>query len=149
MQKILKWNKIVKIPLLQEEFYKRKSNSRKERFCMIETKEFMDNLSQWSDICLSDERIDLELYEKYDVKRGLRDKNGNGVVAGLTKVSKIEANKVVDGVKVPCEGKLFYRGYNIYDLIGGVVRENRYGFEEIAYLLLFGELPNADQLTKF
>ena len=116
---------------------------------MIETKEFMDNLSQWSDICLSDERIDLELYEKYDVKRGLRDKNGNGVVAGLTKVSKIEANKVVDGVKVPCEGKLFYRGYNIYDLIGGVVRENRYGFEEIAYLLLFGELPNADQLTKF
>lgn len=116
---------------------------------MIETKEFMDNLNQWSDICLSDERIDLELYEKYDVKRGLRDKNGNGVVAGLTKVSKIEANKVVDGVKVPCEGKLFYRGYNIYDLIGGVVRENRYGFEEIAYLLLFGELPNADQLTKF
>lgn len=116
---------------------------------MIETKEFMDNLSQWSDICMSDERIDLELYEKYDVKRGLRDKNGNGVVAGLTKVSKIEANKVVDGVKVPCEGKLFYRGYNIYDLIGGVVRENRYGFEEIAYLLLFGELPNADQLTKF
>ena len=78
---------------------------------MIETKEFMDNLSQWSDICLSDERIDLELCESYDVKRGLRDKNGNGVVAGLTKVSKIEANKVVDGVKVPCEGKLFYRGY--------------------------------------
>lgn len=116
---------------------------------MIQTKEFMDNVSQWADICLNDERIDLGLYEKYEVKRGLRDKNGNGVVAGLTKVSKIESNKVVDGVKVPCEGKLFYRGYNIYDLIGGVVRDNRYGFEEIAYLLLFGELPGDSQLTKF
>ena len=67
---------------------------------MIQTKEFMDNVSQWADICLNDERIDLGLYEKYEVKRGLRDKNGNGVVAGLTKVSKIESNKVVDGVKV-------------------------------------------------
>ena len=112
---------------------------------MIQTKEFMDNVSQWADICLNDERIDLGLYEKYEVKRGLRDKNGNGVVAGLTKVSKIESNKVVDGVKVPCEGKLFYRGYNIYDLIGGVVRDNRYGFEEIAYLLLFVR----DNITKF
>ena len=65
---------------------------------MIQTKEFMDNVSQWADICLNDERIDLGLYEKYEVKRGLRDKNGNGVVAGLTKVSKIESNKVVDGV---------------------------------------------------
>ena len=98
---------------------------------MIQTKEFMDNVSQWADICLNDERIDLGLYEKYEVKRGLRDKNGNGVVAGLTKVSKIESNKVVDGVKVPCEGKLFYRGYNIYDLIGGVVRDNRYGLSLI------------------
>lgn len=71
------------------------------------------------------------------------------MVAGLTKVSKIESNKVVDGVKVPCEGKLFCRGYNIYDLIGGVVRDNRFGFEEIAYLLLFGELPNDVELSKF
>lgn len=116
---------------------------------MIQTKEFLDNVGQWADICLNDERIDLGLYEKYEVKRGLRDKNGNGVVAGLTKVSKIESNKVVDGVKVPCEGKLFYRGYNIYDLIGGVVRDNRFGFEEIAYLLLFGELPNDVELSKF
>ena len=116
---------------------------------MIQTKEFLDNVGQWADICLNDERIDLGLYEKYEVKRGLRDKNGNGVVAGLTKVSKIESNKVVDGVKVPCEGNLFYRGYNIYDLIGGVVRDNRFGFEEIAYLLLFGELPNDVELSKF
>lgn len=116
---------------------------------MIQTKEFMDNVSQWAEICLNDERIDLSLYDTYDVKRGLRDKNGNGVVAGLTKVSKIESSKMVDGVKVPCEGRLFYRGYNIYDLIGGVVKDQRYGFEEIAYLLLFGELPDKDQLDRF
>lgn len=116
---------------------------------MIKNQDFMDNVQEWADICLNDERIDLGLYEKYDVKRGLRDKNGNGVVAGLTKVSKIESNKIVDGVKTPCEGKLFYRGYNIYDLIGGVVRDNRFGYEEIAYLLLFGELPNAVQMERF
>lgn len=116
---------------------------------MIERTEFMDNVQEWADICLNDEKIDLELYEKYDVKRGLRDKNGNGVVAGLTKVSKIESNKIVDGVKTPCEGKLFYRGYNIYDLIGGVVKDSRFGYEEIAYLLLFGELPAFDQLERF
>lgn len=116
---------------------------------MIKNQDFMDNVQEWADICLNDERIDLGLYEKYDVKRGLRDKNGNGVVAGLTKVSKIESNKIVDGVKTPCEGKLFYRGYNIYDLIGGVVRDNRFGYEEIAYLLLFGELPNAAQMERF
>ncbi len=116
---------------------------------MMEQKEFMENLAEWSDICLNDERIDLGLYEKYDVKRGLRDKNGNGVVAGLTKVSKILSSKTVDGVKVPCEGQLFYRGYNIYDLVNGVVKEGRFGYEEIAYLLLFGELPSKEQLERF
>lgn len=116
---------------------------------MIEKNQFVSNMEEWANICLSDERIDPVLYEKYDVKRGLRDKSGNGVVAGLTKVSKIQANKVVDGEKVPCEGKLFYRGYNIYDLIGGVVKNGRYGFEEISYLLLFGDLPNAEQLERF
>ena len=85
---------------------------------MIDQKEFVKNVDEWSSICLNDERIDLGLYEKYDVKRGLRDKNGNGVVAGLTKVSKILSSKTVDGVKMPCEGQLFYRGYNIYDLVG-------------------------------
>lgn len=77
---------------------------------MIDQKEFVKNVDEWSSICLNDERIDLGLYEKYDVKRGLRDKNGNGVVAGLTKVSKILSSKTVDGVKMPCEGQLFYRG---------------------------------------
>lgn len=116
---------------------------------MIDKNEFMRNMDEWANICLNDERIDPELYEKYDVKRGLRDKSGKGVVAGLTKVSKIESSKMVDGVKVPCEGKLFYRGYNIDDLIGGLETSERYGFEEIAYLLLFGDLPNVKQLEHF
>ena len=67
-------------------------------------------------------------------------------MAGLTKVSKILSSKTVDGVKMPCEGQLFYRGYNIYDLVGGVVKDSRFGYEEIAYLLLFGELPNKEQM---
>ena len=113
---------------------------------MIDQKEFEKNVQEWSDICLNDERIDLESYDKYDVKRGLRDRNGNGVVAGLTKVSKILSSKTIDGEKVPCEGELYYRGYNIYDLVNGVVKEERYGFEEIAYLLLFGDLPDKKQL---
>lgn len=116
---------------------------------MINRNEFMKNVEEWSNVCLNDERIDLEAYERFDVKRGLRDKNGSGVVAGLTKVSKIISNKIVDGEKVPCEGQLFYRGYNIYDLVNGVVHEGRYGFEEIAYLLLFGDLPDKSQLDRF
>lgn len=111
--------------------------------------QFMNNVKEWSDICMSDERIDLETYDKFDVKRGLRDKNGNGVVAGLTKVSKIRSSKTVDGEKIPCEGQLFYRGYNIYDLVNGVVKDNRFGFEEMSYLLLFGELPQLEQLKRF
>jgi len=86
-------------------------------------KEFMKNVEEWSDICLNDEKIDLEAYDRFEVKRGLRDKSGDGVVAGLTKVSKILSNRTVDGEKVPCEGQLFYRGYNIHDLVNGVVRE--------------------------
>lgn len=100
-------------------------------------------------MCLDRGKIDTQLYGKYDVQRGLRDKNGNGVLAGLTKVSKIESNKIVNGEKVPCDGRLFYRGYNIRDLINGVVREKRFGFEEVAYLLLFSELPNEKQLEEF
>ena len=113
---------------------------------MIETKEFMDNLSQWSDICLSDERIDLELYEKYDVKRGLRDKNGNGVVAGLTKVSKIEANKVVDGVKVP---KMSSRDLSFRDAYHGNIAEYLRAVTPEEYERFIGEQSvDFDQILK-
>lgn len=94
-------------------------------------------------------RIDQELYQKYGVKRGLRDRNGKGVLAGLTNISEIQANQEIDGVTVPCDGKLWYRGYNIVDLVDGVLKDNRFGFEETAYLLLFGDLPQQTQLEEF
>lgn len=93
--------------------------------------------------------IDPADYARWDVKRGLRDVNGQGVVAGLTEVSEVCASKVVDGKKVPCDGQLFYRGYNIADLVRGSLDEKRFGFEETAYLLLFGQLPTAGELEAF
>lgn len=100
-------------------------------------------------ICENSGKIDTELYTKYDVKRGLRDINGKGVVAGLTDISEVRSTKMVDGVEVPCEGELYYRGYNIKKLVGGFLSEGRYGFEETVYLLIFGELPNKAQLEEF
>ena len=92
--------------------------------------------------CETNNAIDKELYTKYEVKRGLRDLNGKGVLAGLTNISDVCATKIVDGVSVPCAGNLYYRGYNIKDLVSGFLEAKHFGFEEIAYLLLFGELPN-------
>ena len=93
--------------------------------------------------------IDSELYTRYDVKRGLRDINGKGVLAGLTHISDVRATEIKDGVSVPAHGKLFYRGYNVQDLINGFTKDDRFGFEETAYLLLFGELPNSTELAEF
>ena len=93
--------------------------------------------------------INPELYQTYGVKRGLRDQKGRGVLAGLTNISEIVSNKQVNGETVPCEGRLFYRGYDITDLVGAEAREHRFGFEEIAYLLLFGELPTREELAFF
>lgn len=93
--------------------------------------------------------IDTELYKKYDVKRGLRDLDGKGVLTGLTDISTIIQNKEVDGKLVPCDGELYYRGYNVNDIIGGILKDDRFGFEEAVYLLLFGEMPNADELDSF
>ncbi len=92
--------------------------------------------------------FDPELYTKYDVKRGLRDINGKGVVCGLTEISEVCSSEIVNGETVPCEGKLFYRGYNVNDLVNGFTKDNRFGFEEIVYLLIFGELPTKDQLDE-
>lgn len=75
--------------------------------------------------------IDSELFTRYEVKRGLRDLNGKGVLAGLTNISDVRASKVVNGESVPIHGKLFYRGYNVEDLVRGFSSENRFGFEEV------------------
>lgn len=99
--------------------------------------------------CEKNGRIDPELYGKYDVKRGLRDLNGKGVLAGLTEISEIVSTKKVDGKEVPCEGKLYYRGIDVEELIRGCVKDRRFGFEETTYLLLFGELPTPQQLQDF
>ncbi|MCH5253472.1 MAG: citrate/2-methylcitrate synthase [Lachnospiraceae bacterium] len=93
--------------------------------------------------------IDTELFTKYDVKRGLRDLNGKGVLAGLTNISDVRANKIVDGVQVPTHGRLFYRGYDVKDLVNGLAKDNNFGYEEITYLLLFDKLPDNDELTMF
>lgn len=94
-------------------------------------------------------QINADLYQKYDVKRGLRDINGKGVLAGLTEIGEVQAYKRVDGKEIPCEGKLYYRGHDIEELVKGFVSEKRFGFEEITYLLLFGELPNGKELSDF
>ncbi len=99
--------------------------------------------------CIEHSCIDTDLYAKFDVKRGLRDLSGKGVLTGLTEVSEIRQNKIVNGEAVPTDGKLFYRGINITDLIQGFAKDGRFGFEETIYLLLFGELPNSQELQNF
>ncbi len=100
-------------------------------------------------LCLQNSSIDPADYATYDVKRGLRDINGNGVLAGLTEISEIVSRKMVDGVMTPCAGSLYYRGYNVEDLCASFTREGRFGFEEITFLLMFGELPTQTQLEDF
>ncbi len=106
-------------------------------------------IEQLTSLCEKNYQIDPSLYAKYDVKRGLRDINGKGVCAGLTNVSKIVPGVEGPNGTEPGEGQLFFRGYNIADLVQGFVSDNRFGYEETAYLLLFGELPNHAQLDEF
>ncbi len=105
----------------------------------------MNELEKLTGLCIKNKTIDPKLYEKYEVKRALRDINGRGVLVGLTETSEIKASEN----NVPCEGKLYYQGYDIEDIIRGCVRDNRFGFEETAYLLICGELPNKKQLDDF
>lgn len=106
-------------------------------------------IERLTEVCKEHSSLDLSLYRKYDVKRGLRDINGKGVLAGLTQVSNVQATKIVDGQEVPCAGSLSYRGYDIKELTGGFIRDKRFGFEETAYLLLFGKLPDKEELKEF
>lgn len=111
--------------------------------------EITPEIAYLADMCEKNNAIEKELYVKHDVKRGLRDLNGRGVLAGLTNISDVCASKDVDGVRVPIPGSLYYRGYNIKDLVNGFLADGHFGFEEIAYLLLFGELPNEGELNVF
>lgn len=94
-------------------------------------------------------KIDPKYYQRYDVKRGLRNSDGTGVVAGITNICNVHGYVMDEGEKQNIEGELYYRGYNIRDLVEGVQREDRYGYEEVAYLLLLGKLPNKKELSGF
>lgn len=99
--------------------------------------------------CAKCAQIDPDLYTKYDVKRGLRDLNGKGVLVGLTEISEVCSTKEVNGERVPADGELYYRGYNVSDLIAGLDEKSHFGFEECTYLLLFGKLPTRQELADF
>lgn len=111
--------------------------------------EITPEILKYSKMCTDISIIDNALYTKYDVKRGLRDLNGKGVLAGLTEISTIKAYEEINGESHPCQGKLYYRGYDVEDLVHGFNTENRFGFDEVAYLILFGALPNRSELDTF
>ncbi len=108
-----------------------------------------EEIKELSQLCVKNSNIDPNLYNKYDIKRGLRDLDGKGVLTGITEISEIIVKKNVGGVLMPCDGRLYYRGINVEDLVRGHGLENRFGFEETAYLLIFGELPTQEQLLNF
>lgn len=99
--------------------------------------------------CLKTSKIDPQLYIDNKVNRGLRDLNGKGVLTGLTEISDVISKKVVDGVEIPCEGELYYRGYPVEDIINGALKDGRFVFEEVVYLLIFGSLPTNEELEEF
>ena len=103
---------------------------------------------KYEKVCREVDDVDIDVYDEFGVKRGLRDKNGNGVLTGVTNISRIDAFEMKDGEKVPCDGQLWYRGYNVIDLVNDFAFK-RFGFEEVAYLLLFGDLPTDAQLDEF
>ena len=113
----------------------------------------MNNLTEkelmLAEKCLQNSKIDPQLYIENKVNRGLRDLNGKGVLTGLTEISDIISKKIVDGEEVPCAGELYYRGYPIEDIVNGAMKDDRFAFEEIVYLLIFGCLPTKKELEEF
>ncbi len=110
--------------------------------------ELTPEILKLAELC-NDAKIDSTLYAEHKVNRGLRDLNGKGILTGLTEISEIYAKANRDGEEVPCDGKLFYRGYDVEQLVKGFIDDNRYGFEETIYLLIFGELPTHEELAEF
>ena len=115
---------------------------------MINSDEMKDLVDKYEDFCADAGRIDQRLYSQYDVKRGLRDSNGKGVLTGLTEISDVNGFRIENGERIPIDGELYYQGYNVKDLVRGF-HGSKHGFEETTFLLLFGELPTQDQLDEF
>ncbi len=111
--------------------------------------EITPEITKLSKKCEGNSRIDPELYDRYDVKRGLRYKSGRGVLAGLTEIGEVKSYTIDDGEMIPCDGKLYYRGVDIENIVDGFSNDNRFGYEEVAYLLLFGEQPAKDEISEF
>ena len=110
--------------------------------------ELLEYMNQGEALCRSVDVVDSKLYDQYGVKRGLRDLNGHGVLTGVTNISKVVSSKIIDDVEVFCDGELWYRGYDVIEMVKDFGFK-RFGFEEVAYLLLFGELPTTKQLAGF
>lgn len=119
-----------------------------EMMNLEEMGELKYSMMDLQDELMRNHRIDPNLYVEYDVKRGLRDSAGKGVLTGLTEVSDVTAYNLINGRKIPAEGGLYYQGYNVYDLVKGM-EGRKFGFEETIYLLLFGRLPNQKELQQF
>lgn len=115
----------------------------------INFSEITPEILKLKEICVNNSTIDKDLYVKNKVNRGLRDLTGKGVLTGLTEISEICSKEIVDGQSISCDGKLFYRGIEINELVSGFIKGNRFGFEEITYLLILGNLPTKSQLEDF
>lgn len=127
-----------------------KSAVREEIKNTVKATVFQDFLDNSAQILKENDKIDPDLYIKNNVKRGLRNSNGTGVVVGLTKIGDVRGYEVdFSGKKVPMEGKLYYRGYNIEDIVQNCIQEDRFGFEEVTFLLIFGHLPSKSELQAF
>ena len=111
--------------------------------------EITPEIIKLSELCTQNGIINPDLYYKYDVKRGLRDRHGKGVLTGLTEIGEVKSYTIDDGEIIPCEGKLYYHGIDIEKLVDGFVADDRFGFEETIYLLLFGKLPTKAELEEF
>ena len=116
---------------------------------MIKNNDFEQHIETWSKIIEERNTIEPKLYPQHNIKRGLRNENGTGVLVGITRVGSVIGYRKENDIKIPVEGRLYYRGYDIFDLVKGFQKEKRLGFEETVYLLLFGKCPNAKELMEF
>ena len=115
----------------------------------VEKLKSTEELKQMCDEFCKNSVISTELINKFGVKRGLRNPDGSGVLAGITNVCCVHGYVISEGDKQPIEGELIYRGYNIRDIVNGAKKDNRYGYEEVVYLLLLGTLPTSSELQWF